>query len=122
VSSRLVSNLVPSRNQVIFVPVCSWLNDPGSKTAKWEPGKTTKSLAVVEYLRTVMQRRNSSKSAYPALVVGPGVVTGNDNWPKEIREVIPGAKAKVIDAAVRPVPKPAKVKDWAKSMGILPGR
>ncbi|MFH1632802.1 MAG: hypothetical protein ABIG63_02175, partial [Chloroflexota bacterium] len=39
--------------------------------------KTCKSLAVVEYLRTAMQRRKSTRSAYPALVVGPGVVTGD---------------------------------------------
>jgi hypothetical protein len=84
-------------------------------------GKTTISLAVVEYLQTSLERQGSQKSAYPALVVGPGIVTGDENWPKEIREVIPGATSRVIDATVRPVPKPAKLADWAKSMGLVLG-
>ncbi len=90
-------------------------------------GKTTVSLAVVEYLQAAFTRQGSSKSAYPqknggcytALVVGPGIVTGDENWPKEIREVIPGATSRVIDATVRPIPKPVKISEWAKTIGLV---
>jgi hypothetical protein len=82
-------------------------------------GKTTISLAVVEYLQAALERKGSRKSAYPALVIGPGIVTGDEKWPKEIREVIPGATSRVIDATVRPVPKPARISDWTKVMGLV---
>lgn len=81
-------------------------------------GKTTIALAVAEYLQAFMERRRSTKSTYPVLVVGPGIVTGEENWPKEVREVIPGAMAQVVDIAARPLPKPARVKDWTKALGI----
>ncbi|MEA3350924.1 MAG: DUF6094 domain-containing protein, partial [Chloroflexota bacterium] len=81
-------------------------------------GKTTMSLATLEYLRAAQERRGSSQSPYPALVVGPGIVTADVNWPKETREVIPGAQATIIDATIKPLSKPAKIKDWAKELGI----
>jgi hypothetical protein len=52
------------------------------------------------------------------LVVGPGIVTGSQNWPKEVREVIPGAEPRVIEAAARPLPKPAKIVDWLKAIDV----
>ena len=81
-------------------------------------GKSSIALAVAEYLNISLTRKGSRKRAYPALIVGPGIVTGDENWPKEIREVIPGAVSRVIDIAARPLPKPARVRDWAKALGI----
>jgi len=86
----------------------------GIINAEMGAGKTTMSLAVAEYLRAALRRNGSRRSPYPGLVVGPGIVTGDENWPKEVREVIPGAKAVVIEAAVNPLPKPAKVIDWLR--------
>jgi len=81
--------------------------------------KTTIALAVAEYITRAKQRAGSQKSAYPVLVVGPGIVTGDQNWPKETREVVPGAQAKVIETAARPVPKPAKIGKWLESQGVF---
>jgi hypothetical protein len=67
-------------------------------------GKTTIALAVAEYLNAAHARTGSQKRAYPVLVVGPGIVTGEENWPQEVREVIPGAVAKVVEIAARPLP------------------
>jgi hypothetical protein len=96
------------------------LNAQGSGIISLEmgAGKTTIALAVAEYLQANLARRRSGKSAYPVLVVGPGMVTGEENWPKEVREVIPGATARVVEIAARPLPKPARLKDWAKALGI----
>lgn len=58
------------------------------------------------------------RSPYPALVVGPAIVTGDDNWPKEIREVIPEAHGCVITVGVKPLPKPMKVGQWLATLGI----
>jgi hypothetical protein len=81
-------------------------------------GKTCVSLAVAEYITAYLARNSSQRTAFPMLVVGPGIVTGNQNWPKEVREVIPGAEPRVIEAAARPLPKPAKVVDWLKATGV----
>ena len=81
-------------------------------------GRSSIALAVAEYLNVAHTRNGSRKSAYPVLIVGPGIVTGDENWPKEIREVIPGAVSRIVDIAARPLPKPARVKDWAKALGI----
>ncbi len=81
-------------------------------------GKTTIALTVAEYLQAALARRGSARSAYPVLVVGPGLVTGEENWPKEVREVIPGAAAQVVEIAARPLPKPARLRDWAKALGL----
>jgi hypothetical protein len=82
-------------------------------------GKTTMALAVAEYLKAAHERRSSNTGIYPVLVVGPGIVTGDDNWPREVREVIPGATSRVIEVTARPVPKPARVKDWVRSLDIV---
>ena len=76
-------------------------------------GKTTIGIAIAEYLHTTQARENRD-SAYPALVVGPGIVTGKENWPKEIPEVIPGANSRVITIGARPLPKPVKIGVWLK--------
>ena len=81
-------------------------------------GKTTISIAVAEYLDTVFRRRGSKKSPYPVLVMGPGIVTGKENWTKEVPEVTPGAKGQVIDIGARPVPKPMKIGDYMEWLGL----
>src|SRR6185295_8770713 len=60
----------------------------------------------------------SHSPVYPVLVVGPGIVTGQENWPKEIVEVTPGATSRVIQIAARPLPKPAKIGEWLKRLGV----
>jgi hypothetical protein len=80
--------------------------------------KSSISLGVAEYLTSSFAKNGSTKTAYPLLVVGPGIVTGDQNWPKEAREVVPGAAPKAIETAARPVPKPAKVADWLESIGV----
>jgi hypothetical protein len=96
------------------------LRTTGSGLASYEmgAGKSSVALAVAEYLTVRLDRNGSNRSAWPMLVVGPGIVTGDQNWPKEVREVVPGAKAKVIECAARPLPKPAKLKDWLPSIGV----
>src|ERR1041384_3003369 len=58
------------------------------------------------------------RNPYPALVVGPAIVTGDENWPKEIREVIPQAQGRVITVGVKPLPKPVKVGQWLMALGV----
>jgi SAM-dependent methyltransferase len=82
-------------------------------------GKTSMALAVAEYLREALAKRRSSQEVYPVLVVGPGIVTGDENWPREVREVIPGATSRTIEVAARSLPKPARVKDWARAFGVI---
>lgn len=81
----------------------------GFINAEMGSGKTTISIAIAEYLRSADERRNPLQTVYPAMVVGPGIVTGKENWPKEIPEVIPGAEGRVVAIGARPLPKPAKV-------------
>ena len=54
----------------------------------------------------------------PAMVVGPGIVTGKENWPKEIPEVVPGATSRVVTLGARPLPKPARITAWLRARGI----
>ena len=81
-------------------------------------GKSTIALGVAEYLSAARARSGSPKPAYPLLVAGPGIVTGEQNWPKETREVVPEAAPKVIEIAARPLPKAARIKDWLASLGL----
>ena len=90
----------------------------GLINAEMGSGKSCTALAVAEYLEAALARKGAHRSAYPVLVVGPGVVTGDQNWPKETREVVPGAVPKVIESAARPLPKPTKVVEWLKAQGI----
>ncbi len=108
----------PQKHFAIALGRLLWAQGSGIVSLEMGAGKTTIALAVAEYLQTELERRRSTKSAYPVLVVGPGIVTGEENWPKEVREVIPGAVARVVEIAARPLPKPARVKDWAKALGI----
>lgn len=85
----------------------------GFVNAEMGSGKTTIGIAMAEYLR-IAQARKNRESAYPALLVGPGIVTGKENWPKEIPEVTPGADSRVITIGARPLPKSAKIGDWLK--------
>jgi hypothetical protein len=96
------------------------LHATGSGLASYEmgAGKSSVALAVAEYLSARLARNGSTKTAYPMLVVGPGIVTGDQNWPKEVREVVPGAMARVIETAARPLPKPAKLKEWLPTIGV----
>lgn len=93
----------------------------GIVNAEMASGKTTILLAVMEYLyrAAVARKGKQSKSPYPALVVGPGIVTGQENWPKEIREVIPTAESRTITVGVKPLPKPVKIGAWLQSLGIV---
>lgn len=70
---------------------------------------------MAEYIHTA-QMRGEKKSAYPALVVGPGIVTGKENWPKEIPEVTPGAESRVITVGAKPLPKAMKIGAWLKDV------
>jgi len=81
-------------------------------------GKTTIGIAIAEYIHTT-QARSKKQSAYPALVVGPGIVTGKENWPKEIPEVTPGAVSRVITVGAKPLPKAMKTGMWLEEvMGL----
>ena len=93
----------------------------GVVNAEMASGKTTILLATLEYLYHAMVARGGkrAKSPYPALIVGPGIVTGQENWPKEIREVTPGADSRTITIGARPAPKPAKIGQWLKSIGVV---
>ncbi len=51
-------------------------------------------------------------------MVGPGIVTGAENWPKEIVEVTPGAAARVVVVGARPLPKPAKIGRYLADLGL----
>ena len=46
------------------------------------------------------------------------MVTGAENWPKEIAEVIPGAASKVITIGAKPAPKPVKVGAWLRQQFV----
>ena len=81
-------------------------------------GKTTISIAVAEYLDAAFRMRGSQKSPYPVLVMGPGIVTGKENWQKEVPEVTPGAKGQVIDIGAKPVAKPMKIGDYLEWLGM----
>lgn len=87
----------------------------GFVNAEMGSGKTTVGLAIAEYIHT-NQARLKKKSAYPALVVGPGIVTGKENWPKEVPEVTPGADSRVITVGVRPLAKAMKIGAWLKEV------
>ncbi len=89
----------------------------GLAMSEMATGKTTIGIAVAEYLRSALQRRGG-RSPFPALVVGPGIVTGKENWPKEIPEVIPGAESRVITLGARPLPKPARISVWLREHGV----
>ena len=56
----------------------------GGVNAEMGAGKSTIALAVAEYLRVAQERRGQKPLAFPGLIVGPGIVTGAENWPKEI--------------------------------------
>jgi hypothetical protein len=92
----------------------------GLVNAEMGSGKTTVLLAVLEYLyhALVIRKAQKAKSPYPGLVVGPGIVTGQENWPKEIREVIPTADSRVITVGVKPLPKPKKLGEWLTEIGM----
>jgi hypothetical protein len=92
----------------------------GLANAEMGSGKSTILLGVAEYLRHVQIVRQSwaKRSPYPGLIVGPGIVTGQENWPKEIREVIPGAESRVISVGVKPLPKPVRIGGWLRALGL----
>ncbi len=90
----------------------------GLITAEMGSGKTSIGLAIAEYIRVVNVRHGGRQTAYPALVAGPGVVTGAENWPKEIAEVIPGATSRVITIGAKPLPKAIKISHWLRSLFI----
>jgi hypothetical protein len=73
-------------------------------------------LAIAEYLRVALNRNGRQQSAYPGIVVGPGVVTGAENWPKEINEVIPNAASRVITIGAKPQAKAIKIGDWLREL------
>ncbi len=83
----------------------------GFINAEMGSGKTTCGIAIAEYLRVSDARRGKAcpehgrraQTAYPALVVGPGIVTGAENWPKEIVEVTPGAAGRVVVVGAKPL-------------------
>ena len=50
--------------------------------------------------------------------MGPGIVTGAQNWPKEVQEVTPGAKTQVITIGAKPVAKPMKIGDYLEWLGL----
>lgn len=90
----------------------------GLINAEMASGKSTILLGVVEYLWNAYQQNNTGRSPYPALIVGPGIVTGQENWPKEIREVIPNAESRVVTVSAKPLPKPIKLGQWLASLGV----
>jgi hypothetical protein len=92
----------------------------GLVNAEMGAGKTTILLGVSEYLcrATVARNGRGAHSPYPGLVVGPGIVTGQENWPKEIREVIPDADSRVVTVGAKPLPKPARIGHWLTTLGI----
>ncbi len=90
----------------------------GFCNAEMGSGKTSVGIAVAEYIRVAQQRQGRDETAYPALVVGPGIVTGAENWPKEIIEVTPGAAARVVVVGAKPLPKPAKIGVYLQDLGL----
>jgi hypothetical protein len=89
----------------------------GIAMAEMGAGKTTIGIAIAEYLRVALGRRGR-RGAYPAIVVGPGIVTGKENWPKEIPEVVSGATSRVVTLGARPLPKPARITAWLHNRSI----
>lgn len=81
-------------------------------------GKSTIALAVAEYLRIAQERRGQISRAFPALIVGPGMVTGEENWPKEIAGVISGAASRIITIGAKPLPKAVKIGEWVRSLFV----
>lgn len=90
----------------------------GFVNAEMASGKSTIGLAIAEYLRLADERAGRRQRAYPGLIVGPGVVTGKENWPKEIVEVTPGAHGVVITTGARPLAKPARIGAYLTSLGL----
>lgn len=92
----------------------------GILMAEMGSGKTSVAIAIAEYLQTALGQRHASskRSPYPVLVAGPGIVTGEENWPKEIPDVTPGAEGRVITVGVKPLPKPEKIGRWLESLGL----
>ncbi|MEK7716439.1 MAG: hypothetical protein AAB322_01655, partial [Pseudomonadota bacterium] len=91
----------------------------GFINAEMGSGKTSCGIAIAEYLRVALERKGKT-GAYPALVVGPGIVTGKENWPKEISEVTPGAESRAVTVGAKPLPKPVKIGAWLKEVvGLL---
>ncbi len=90
----------------------------GGVNAEMGTGKSTIALAVAEYLRVARERRGQRSLAYPGLIVGPGIVTGAENWPKEIVGVVPGAVGRVITIGAKPSPKALKVGDWVRRLFV----
>ncbi|MCC7362712.1 MAG: hypothetical protein IT317_24740 [Anaerolineales bacterium] len=89
----------------------------GFGMAEMGAGKTTIGIAIAEYLR-VAHVQQGKRDAYPALIVGPGIVTGKENWPKEIPEVVPGATSRVVTLGARPLAKPARIAAWLSTCGV----
>ena len=114
----------------------------GILMAEMASGKSRMGLALAEYIRVALHRKGEKerrfaygrkgeappplrpssplhkRSSYPVLIAGPGVVTGEENWPKEIAETIPGAQCRVVTAGVRPLPKPEKIGHWLTGLGV----
>lgn len=90
----------------------------GFVNAEQGSGKTTIGIALAEYIRVADERKGKAQTAYPAMVVGPGIVTGAENWPKEVVEVTPGAQGKVVVVGAKPLPKPAKIGAYLASLGL----
>lgn len=88
----------------------------GFINAEMGSGKTTMGIATSEYLLQAQRRHGSRVSPFPALVVGPGIVTGKENWPKEIREVLPESDSRVIQVGARPHPKPMRIGEYLKKV------
>ena len=109
-----VSETPGDRARPSVLALWRWRNYGGN--GQWQ--KSTIFLAIVEYVRVAQSRRGRQVTAYPALIVGPGVVTGAENWPKEIAEVIPGAASKVITIGAKPAPKPVKVGAWLRQQFV----
>lgn len=95
-------------------------NGAGLVNAEMGAGKSTILLGTAEYLHHIARTRVHTKrcTPYPALIVGPGIVTGQENWPKEIREVIPTAYSRLVTVGAKPAPKPAKIGQWLERLGI----
>jgi len=91
---------LPAPDEVI---VCAFGNE------RDRAGKTTVGISIAEYIAAADARKDRRQTPYPALVVGPGVVTGKENWPKEIPEVTPGALGRVVDVSVKALAKPARI-------------
>ncbi len=82
-------------------------------------GKTGMGLGMVDLLHEHGLRKGKDATAYPALVAAPGMVTSDDaNWVLETPQIVPGAAAKTCRIAARPLPKPAKICEWIKTIGI----